>query len=91
MFFKHYVRIGEESVFRHINQYFTVVETNECSTLYLYRLLWLHGNMTLASVLREVVGDDQTAYWERVIQYIDSVFTEVRLLHSPSHLLYRVV
>ena len=58
MFFEHYVWIGEELVFRHINQYFTAVETNERGALYLYRLLWLHGNMTLASVLREVVGDD---------------------------------
>ena len=58
MFFKHYVRIGEELVFGCINQYFTAVETNKCGTLYLYGLLWLYGNMTLASVLREVVGDD---------------------------------
>ena len=91
MFFEHYVRIGEESVFGRINQYFAAVETNERGALHLHGLLWLHGNMTLASVLREVVGDDQTAYRERVMQYVDSVFTEVRLLHSPSRLLYRVV
>ena len=91
MFFEHYVRIGEESVFGRINQYFAAVETNERGALHLHGLLWLHGNMTLASVLREVVGDDQTAYRERVMQYVDSVFTEVRPLHSPSRLLYGVV
>ena len=58
MFFKHYVRIGEELVFRHINQYFAAVEINEHSTLHLYRLLWLYKNITLASVLREIVRDD---------------------------------
>jgi Helitron helicase-like domain at N-terminus/Domain of unknown function (DUF6570) len=91
MFFEHYVRIGEESVFGRINQYFAAVETNERGALHLHGLLWLHGNITLASVLREVVGDDQTAYRERVMQYVDSVFTEVRPLHSPSRLLYGVV
>ena len=58
MFFEHYVRIGEESVFGRINQYFTAVETNERGTLHLHGLLWLHGNITLASALREVVRDD---------------------------------
>ena len=91
MFFEHYVRIGEESVFGRINQYFAAVETNECGALHLHGLLWLHGNIALASVLREVVGDNQTAYWERVMQYVDSVFTEVCSLHSPSCLLYGVV
>ena len=91
MFFEHYVRIGEESVFGRINQYFAAVETNERGALHLHGLLWLHGNMTLASALREVVGDDQTAYRERVMQYVDSVFTEVCPLRSPFHLLYGVV
>jgi len=90
MFFEHYVQTGEESVFGRISQYFAAVETNERGALHLHGLLWLHGNMNLASISNEVVGDDQTAYLERVIQYVDSVFTEVRSLHSflPDLLLY---
>ena len=52
------MRIGEESVFGRINQYFTAVETNKRSVLHLHGLLWLHKNITLASVLKEVVGDN---------------------------------
>ena len=33
MFFKHYVRTGKESIFRHISQYFAAVKTNERGTL----------------------------------------------------------
>ena len=39
MFFEHYVRIGEESVFGRINQYFATVETNERGAFHLYGLL----------------------------------------------------
>ena len=85
------MRIGEESVFGRINQYFTAVEMNKYNTLHFYRLLWLYRNITLAFILREVVRDDQMAYRERVMQYVDSVFTEVRPLYSPSCLLYGVV
>jgi hypothetical protein len=58
MFFKHYIQIREELVFRHINQYFTVVEINKYSTLYLYRLFWLYRNINLAFTLKEVVRDN---------------------------------
>jgi hypothetical protein len=58
MFFKHYIQIKEESVFKYINQYFTTVKTNKCSTFYFYKLLWLHRNITLAFILREVVRDN---------------------------------
>ena len=58
MFFKHYIRIGEELVFGHINQYFTAVEINKYGAFYFYRLLWLYKNITLAFILREVVGDN---------------------------------
>lgn len=46
MFFKHYVRTGEESVFGRINQYFGAVETNERGALHLHGLLlasWKHA------------------------------------------------
>ena len=58
MFFKHYVWIGEELVFRCINQYFTTVEINKCGAFHFYRLLWLYRNIILAFALREVIRDN---------------------------------
>ena len=81
MFFKHYVKTGEESVFGRINQYFGAVETNERGALHLHGLLWLEGNIHLSSLLGDIEGDDQEAYRQRVIQYVDSVFNEVYLLY----------
>jgi hypothetical protein len=78
MFFKYYVRVGEESVFGRINEYFGAVETNERGSLHIHGIMWLEGNMELASVLNDVEGEDQVSYRERVVQYVDSVFKEVR-------------
>lgn len=77
MFFEHYVQAGKDSVFGRISQYFGAVETNERGALHVHGLLWLHGNMNLSSMLKDVVEGDQAAYQEAIIQYVDSVFTEV--------------
>jgi len=77
MFFEHYVKTGGESVFGRISQYFGAVETNERGALHLHGLLWLQGNMHLSSILRDVRNEEQATYRERVIRYVDSVFTEV--------------
>ncbi|KAF1807904.1 hypothetical protein P152DRAFT_469266 [Eremomyces bilateralis CBS 781.70] len=53
LFFKHYVKIGEDSVFERINEYFGAVETNERGSLHVYGLFWLQGNMQLNSVFTE--------------------------------------
>jgi hypothetical protein len=77
MFFKYYVKVGEPSVFGHINQYFGAVETNERGALHLHGLLWVRGNIGLSSLWKDVEGEDSLSYRERVLQYVDSVFTEV--------------
>ncbi|KAI8396536.1 hypothetical protein FOFC_21084 [Fusarium oxysporum] len=68
MFFNHYVNTGKESVFGRISRYFGAVETNERGSLHMHGLLWLHGNMHLTSILRDVEGEDKAAYRERIIQ-----------------------
>jgi hypothetical protein len=77
MFFKHYVRIGEDSIFGRVSQYYGVVETNERGALHLHGLLWLQGNINLSSLMSDVRRENQAAYRDRVIEYIDTVFTEV--------------
>ncbi|EJT68997.1 hypothetical protein GGTG_13394 [Gaeumannomyces tritici R3-111a-1] len=76
MFFKHHVRIGEDSVFGRVSQYYGVVETNERGALHLHGLIWLQGNMHLSTLMSDVRREDQAAYRDRVIEYINSVFTE---------------
>jgi len=77
MFFEHYVQTGQDSVFGRISQYFGAVETNERGALHVHGLLWLQGNMNLGTILKDVVKEGQEAYREAIIQYVDSVFTEV--------------
>jgi hypothetical protein len=79
MFFEHYVQTGQDSVFGRISHYFGAVETNERGALHVHGLLWLQGNMNLGSILKDVVKEGQEAYQEAIIQYVDSVFTEVSL------------
>ncbi|OAQ57458.2 ATP-dependent DNA helicase PIF1 [Pochonia chlamydosporia 170] len=77
LFFEHYVKVGEESVFGRISQYYGAVETNERGALHVHGLLWLHGNAHLSSMLADIQGEDQVAYRERIVKYVDSVFSEV--------------
>jgi hypothetical protein len=81
MFFKHYVRVGEESVFGRIEEYFGAVETNERGSLHVHGLLWLLGNMGLVSAMNDG-GEEAALYRERIVRYVDSVFTEVSLVVS---------
>lgn len=85
MFFEHYVRTGQDSVFGRISQYFGAVETNERGSLHLHGLLWLRGNMNLCSAIGgDGSSEEQAAYREKVVQYVDSVFTEVSSSSSLS-------
>ncbi|KJZ70434.1 hypothetical protein HIM_10172 [Hirsutella minnesotensis 3608] len=83
LFFEHYVKVGEESVFGRISQYYGAVETNERGALHVHGLLWLQGNAHLSSMLADVDTGDTAAYNERIVQYVDSVFCEVRVITHP--------
>ncbi|KAM4058295.1 PIF1-like helicase [Hirsutella rhossiliensis] len=75
LFFEHYVDVGDESVFGHVGAYYGAVETNERGALHLHGLLWLKGNARLGEALAGA-GGEQAAYRERIIRYVDSVFSE---------------
>ncbi|XP_044714684.1 PIF1 protein [Hirsutella rhossiliensis] len=76
LFLENYVRVGEESVFGRISHYYGAVETNERGALHVHGLLWLQGNAHLSSMLVDIHGEDQAAYRERIVRYVDSVFSE---------------
>ncbi|XP_044715322.1 PIF1-like helicase domain-containing protein [Hirsutella rhossiliensis] len=76
LFFEHYVNMGGESVFGRISQYYGAVETNERGSLHVHGLLWLDGNTRLSSMLADSDGEEQAAYRERIVRYVDSVFSE---------------
>ncbi|KAM4056436.1 PIF1-like helicase [Hirsutella rhossiliensis] len=76
LFFDHYVKVGAESVFGRISKYYGAVETNERGALHVHGLLWLQGNAHLSSMLADIHGEDQAAYRERIMRYVDSVFSE---------------
>lgn len=78
LFFEHYVNSGEESVFGHVGAYYGAVETNERGALHLHGLVWLRGNRGLGEALTGPETEEQAAYRERIVRYVDSVFSEVR-------------
>ncbi|EWZ78154.1 hypothetical protein FOWG_17530 [Fusarium oxysporum f. sp. lycopersici MN25] len=65
-----------ESVFVLVSQYNVVAETNERGALHLHGLLWLQGNMHLGTLSRDIQGEEHVAYRKRVIDYVDSIFSE---------------
>jgi hypothetical protein len=90
LFFEHYVKVGEDSVFGRLSQYFGAVETNERGALHLHGLLWIQGNLHLSTVLQDVQAEGREAYRDQIIQYVDSVFTEVSFSPSPQATSYRI-
>ena len=79
MFFQHYVKVGEDSVFGRISEYFGAIETNDRGALHLHGLLWLQGNIGLDSMADAIVEQSHVTLRERIINYVDSVFSEVRV------------
>ncbi|KAM4063299.1 PIF1-like helicase [Hirsutella rhossiliensis] len=76
LFFEHYVNVGEESVFGHVGAYYGAVETNERGALHIHGLLWLRGNAGIGDALAGPDAEEQAAYRERIVRYVDSVFSE---------------
>ncbi|KAM4062059.1 hypothetical protein HRG_013523 [Hirsutella rhossiliensis] len=60
LFFEHYVNVGEESVFGHVSAYYGA----------------LKGNAGLGEALAGPDTEEQAAYREYIIRYVDSVFSE---------------
>ncbi len=84
LFFEKYVNVGGESVFGRISHYFGAIETNERGALHVHGLLWLQGNAQLASPFGGADREDNDGYRDRIVRYVDSVFSEVRLRNSGS-------
>lgn len=77
LFFEHYVKVGEESVFGRISQYLGAVETNERGALHLHGLLWLEGNLHFGSLLHKLGQNKEEGYGEDIALFADSIFSEV--------------
>ena len=58
-FFKHYVRVGEPSVFGTVSKYYATVETNERGALHLHGLMWLQGNLYLPTLLQDACEEGE--------------------------------
>jgi hypothetical protein len=76
-FFRHYVRVGDPSVFGKVSKYYATVETNERGALHLHGLMWLHGNLYLPTLLEDACQEGEQEYRRKICQYVDDVFCEV--------------
>ncbi|KAM4064217.1 AAA domain-containing protein [Hirsutella rhossiliensis] len=75
LFFEHYVNAGGESVFGRVSQYYGAVKrTSEAPPR--ARAALARGNAHLSSMLADSDGGEQAAYRERIVRYVDSVFSE---------------
>ena len=85
-FFKHYVRVGEPSVFGKVSKYYATVETNERGALHLHGMMWLHGNLYLPTLLEDACKEGEEEYKRKICEYIDDVFCEVGESSPRSHI-----
>ncbi|KAF6793370.1 hypothetical protein CMUS01_16102, partial [Colletotrichum musicola] len=76
LFFKHYVAVGQDSVFGRVTSYFGCVETNERGALHIHGLMWLHTNNDLPNLFLNLAKEPDNTYTNRIYEYIDSVFSK---------------
>ncbi|KAK9438257.1 hypothetical protein VB005_09265 [Metarhizium brunneum] len=76
-FLKHYVRMGEPSVFGKVSKYYATIETNKWGALHLHGLMWLHGNLYLPTLLEDASREEEEEYRRKIYECIDDVFYEV--------------
>lgn len=79
LFFQECVAVGKESIFGKVSCYFGNTETNERGALHLHGLIWLDANIELPNLFQDLGNAENTEYANLVCQYIDSVFSEVRV------------
>jgi hypothetical protein len=80
LFFKHYVRPGEDSVFGRVTRYFTAVETNMRGMLHLHGFMWLEGNMymsdlplDMANSMAEDADESLMSYRDNLCKFLDDI------------------
>jgi len=76
LFFEHYVRVGQPSVFGKVSHYYATIETNDRGAFHLHGLLWWDGNLALADLIRDMAHLDEGKYRSKVKSFVDGVFTE---------------
>lgn len=81
-FFKHYMRIGQDSVYGKVSHYFGAVEPNERGALHWHGLIWLHANMLMPSLLSDISEENEKniATREKIAAFLDTVCHEVSTL-----------
>jgi hypothetical protein len=76
LFFKHFVKIGEDSIFGHISHYYSAIETNDRGALHLHGLIWFTGNIELHKLSIDMANPEEEEYQRKVIAFVNDVFTE---------------
>ena len=58
-----------------VRDYYAVIEINSHGILYLYRLIWLQGNIELKSLREHMLKDSELA--QRMIKYLECIISKV--------------
>ncbi len=76
-FFEYYIRIGRQSIYKNINYYYIIIETNDCRVFHLYGLLQLDGNLALVDLGCDMTNLDEREYRSKVKSFMDDIFTTI--------------
>jgi len=76
LFFQHFVKPGQESIFGKVSHYYAAIETNERGALHLHGLMWWAGNLQLHTLGQDFAGPEGQEYRDKVTAFVDDIFSE---------------
>lgn len=76
LFFKHYVRLGQASIFGRVKHYIGLVETNERHSLHLHGMIWFYGAFDLPLIINTLQNPHEETFRKRVVLFLENLISK---------------
>ena len=76
LFFEHYVRVGNPSIFGRVKHYIGLVETNERHSLHMHGLIWLYGAFDLPLITKTLQDPQEESFRAKVLAFLENLISQ---------------
>jgi hypothetical protein len=76
LFFEHYIRIGNPSIFGRVKHYISLVKTNERHSLHMHGLIWLYGAFNLPLITKTLQDPQEESFRAKVLAFLKNLISQ---------------
>lgn len=76
LFFEHYIRVGNPSIFGRVKHYIGLVETNERHSLHMHGLIWLYGAFDLPLITKSLEDPEEESFRAKVLAFLENLISQ---------------